>query len=248
MPVKFRADTLQGTLAHDKFYKRDKNMSPDSSRILIAEDQYLSRHLLERNLRNWGYQVTTVEDGEAAVRILESATPPSLAILDWTMPRLDGLEVCRRIRALIGQPYVYMILLTATTDEDAIATGLDAGADDYMIKPFNPDELHARIKVGQRVVQLERELTNHISELESALEDVKRLKPLLPICFYCKSVRDDADYWRAIDEYLHTETGADFSHGICPACAEKLQPEDRLLSFVAPVLLPRSLPEPRLER
>jgi DNA-binding response OmpR family regulator len=207
-------------------------MSLDSNRILIAEDHYVSRHLLERNLSNWGFDVSAAEDGESAVRILEAADPPPLAIIDWMMPGVDGLEVCRRIRALSERPYIYLVLLTAKSHKEEIATGLDAGADDYVIKPFDPDELRARLKVGQRVVELERQLAGRISELETAVAQVRRLKRLLPICMYCKSIRDDQDYWHEIEEYIHTETGADFSHGVCPACAKKikegtLSPEDR---------------------
>ena len=198
-------------------------MSSDSNRILIAEDHYVSRHLLERNLTNWGFEVTTAEDGEAAVKILEGEDAPPLAIVDWMMPRMDGLEVCRHVRALKDRPYIYLVLLTAKSHKEEIATGLEAGADDYVVKPFDPDELRARLKVGQRVVELERTLAKKIEDLQSALADVRKLKHLLPICMYCKSIRDDQDYWHQIEEYIHTETGADFSHGICPACMEKLK-------------------------
>jgi phosphoserine phosphatase RsbU/P len=197
-------------------------MSLESNRILIAEDHYVSRHLLERNLSNWGFEVQTAEDGEAAVRILESPEAPPLAIVDWMMPKMDGLEVCRRIREIKDRPYIYLVLLTAKSHKEEIATGLEAGADDYVIKPFDPDELRARLKVGQRVVELERQLARRVTDLEQTLAEVKKLKRLLPICMYCKSVRDDQDYWHEIEEYIHTETGADFSHGICPNCMSKL--------------------------
>jgi CheY-like chemotaxis protein len=200
-------------------------MNPESNRILIAEDHYVSRHLLERNLTNWGFQVISCEDGEAALRVLESADSPPIAIIDWMMPGVDGLEVCRRVRALNGRPYTYLILLTARNNKIEVAAGLESGADDYVIKPFDPHELHARLKVGQRVVRLERHLEHRVSDLETALADVKRLKRLLPICMYCKSVRDDRDYWHEIEAYVHTETGTDFSHGICPCCLEKLKKE-----------------------
>jgi len=197
-------------------------MSSAINRILVAEDHQVSRHLLERNLQNWGFEVVTAQDGKAAAEILEGPDSPSLAVLDWMMPRMDGLEVCKRVRQNRTGPYIYLLMLTAKSQKDEIATGLEAGADDYVIKPFDPDELRARLKVGQRVVELERTLEKRVQDLETALNDVKKLKSLLPICMYCKSVRDDRDYWRQIDEYIYTETGTDFSHGICPACLEKL--------------------------
>jgi len=173
---------------------------------------------------NWGFEVRTAEDGEAACALLEGPEPPSIAVIDWMMPKLDGLEVCRRVRRRTG-PYVYLVLLTAKSQKEEIAAGLEAGADDYVIKPFDPDELRARLKVGQRVVALERTLAKKVGDLEQALADVKKLKTLLPICMYCKRVRDDGDYWHQIEEYIHTETGTDFSHGICPNCMSKIQAE-----------------------
>jgi len=203
-------------------------MNSTLNRILVAEDHYVSRHLLERNLQNWGFDVVSAQDGRAAIEILEGPDAPSIAILDWMMPQMDGVEVCQRVRGKIGTPYIYLLLLTAKSQKDEIAAGLDAGADDYVIKPFDPDELRARLKVGQRVVELERTLEKRVLDLQTALNDVKKLKSLLPICMYCKSVRDDGDYWRQIDEYIYTETGTDFSHGVCPACLEKLR-KDGLL-------------------
>jgi sigma-B regulation protein RsbU (phosphoserine phosphatase) len=200
-------------------------MTSDSNRILIAEDHYVSRHLLERNLTNWGFEVLTAEDGEAAVEVLESDDAPPLAIIDWMMPRMDGLDVCKQIRARPSRPYIYLVLLTAKSHKEEIAAGLEAGADDYVIKPFDPDELRARLKVGQRVVELERQLARRVDDLELALAEVKQLKGLLPICMYCKSIRDDRDYWHQIEEYIHSETGTDFSHSICPTCLEKLKAE-----------------------
>jgi len=198
-------------------------MMPEPNRVLLAEDHYVSRLLLERNLSNWGYTVTTAEDGEEALSILESEDAPPLAILDWMMPKMDGMEVCTRVREQLNRPYVYMVMLTAKSRKDEIAEGLHAGADDYVIKPFDLDELQARLAVGVRVAELERALECKVRDMESAIADVKRLKGLLPICMYCKSVRDDQDYWHGIEEYIHQQTGTDFSHGICPSCMAKLQ-------------------------
>ena len=155
-------------------------MSVEANKILIAEDHYVSRHLLERNLTNWGFKVVTAEDGEAALKILNAEDAPCIAILDWMMPKLDGLEVCRQIRANRDRAYIYLLLLTAKGQKEEVAAGLDAGADDYVIKPFDPDELRARLKVGQRVVNLERTLARNVLELEQALDEARKLKALLP--------------------------------------------------------------------
>ena len=205
-------------------------MNSKTFSVLVAEDHHVSRHLLERNLMNWGFQVTTAENGEEAIDILNGKDAPTLAIIDWVMPRKDGLDVCRHVRNQTGRPYTYLVLLTAKSQREEIAAGLDAGADDYVIKPFDPDELRARLAVGQRVVELERMLAKKVDDLEIALSDVKKLKGLLPICMYCKSIRDDKDYWHQIEEYIHNETGADFSHGICPDCMSRLDKQTGHLS------------------
>jgi phosphoserine phosphatase RsbU/P len=195
------------------------------NRILVADDHRTTLHFLQRILESWGFEVIAVEDGEAALKILQAEDAPPLALLDRVMPKVDGAEVCALVRKRNHQPYIYMMLLTAMTKKHDIATGLEAGADDSVSKPFDADELGARIRVGQRVVMLERTLQRRVEELEKALADVKKLKQLLPICMYCKNIRDDRDYWRQIEEYIHTETGADFSHGICPDCMERVKAE-----------------------
>lgn len=190
-------------------------------KIVIAEDDNISRRLLEVTLTKWGYEVVSTGDGEAAWQVLQAETPPPLAILDWMMPRLDGVEVCRRVRQQTDRPYTYLILLTAKGSKDDLALGLEAGADDYVNKPFDHKELRARIRVGERTIALEQALAKKVSELETALAQVKQLKGLLPICMYCKKIRDDQDYWHRIESYIHKHTGTDFSHGICPECYEQ---------------------------
>jgi sigma-B regulation protein RsbU (phosphoserine phosphatase) len=200
-------------------------MNSSPTRILIAEDHHVSRHLLERNLVNWGFEVVTVEDGEAAANALEKDDAPPIALLDWMMPKMDGAQVCARVRQRQDRPYIYLIMLTAKSQKEDVANGLHSGADDHVIKPFDADELRARLNVGKRVVELERTLAKKVKDLQSALDDVKKLKGLLPICMYCKSIRDDQDYWHQMEEYIHTETGTDFSHGICPKCMAKITAE-----------------------
>ena len=175
-------------------------------------------HFLERILGSWEFEVETAEDGEQALQILESDNAPSIAILDWMMPKIDGATVCSRVRMMSDRPYTYLLLLSARGKKDELATGLNSGADDYVVKPYNAEELRARLKVGERVVALERELQRQVGELEAALAQVRQLKGLVPICMYCKNVRDDTNYWLRLEEYMHQEIGTDFSHGVCPNC------------------------------
>jgi two-component system, cell cycle response regulator len=126
-------------------------------RVLIADDDRLSALMLEANLKASGYEVTAVSDGGQAWEILKTDDRPQFAILDWMMPVMDGLEVCRKVRKA-GGPYTYILLLTGNTDPDSVVTGMDAGADDYIRKPFHPAELKARLRSGKRIVDLEEKL------------------------------------------------------------------------------------------
>jgi len=189
-------------------------------KILIAEDEKISRRILETTLIKDGHDVVAVEDGVKALDSVEKEVPDML-ITDWMMPDLDGVELCSRVRALDLPSYIYIIFLTALTQREKIIEGLDAGADDYITKPFERTELLARVRAGERVIQLERSLRKKNNELSEALACVKELKGLLPICMFCKKIRNDENYWQKVEEYLAEHTGADFSHSICPECLEK---------------------------
>jgi CheY-like chemotaxis protein len=196
--------------------------------ILIAEDDLVSRRALEVTLGKWGHQVQAVVDGAAAWEVLQSDNAPKLAILDWMMPKLDGVEICRRVRAEPRSEMTYLILLTAKGTREDVIAGLDGGADDYLIKPFNREELKARVQVGIRVVNLQSRLAQRVRDLEIALSRVKQLQGLLPICSYCKKIRNDGNYWQQIDAYFADHADAQFSHGICPGCYEAVvQPQLR---------------------
>ena len=187
-------------------------------RILIAEDEPTSRLLLEKTLEGWGHEVVVCVDGARAWEVLQLPDPPSLAVLDWLMPGLDGIDLCRRARDTRGLEGLYLILLTTRDSEDDIVAGLDAGANDYVTKPFSRRELHARIGVGQRVVELQSQLAARVAELEDALLRVRTLQGLLPICSYCKKIRDDDNYWQQVEGYIERHADVSFSHGICPDC------------------------------
>lgn len=193
-------------------------------KILIAEDEKTSRMVLEKILIKAGHLVIAVEDGLKALTSIQKEVPDML-ITDWMMPDLDGLELCRRVRELNLPGYVYIILWTALTQKENIIKGLDTGADDYITKPFDKTELLARVKAGERVIQLERSLRQKNKELSDALAQVKQLKGLLPICMFCKKIRNDKNYWQKIEDYIAKHSEVDFSHGICPECLEKQYPE-----------------------
>ena len=180
-------------------------------RILIADDDRTSTMLLSRTLEQWGFEVVLAHDGTTAWGHITGVAPPELAIVDWMMPGVDGIELCRRIRATPLRSPVYVILLTARTSRQDLVEGLDAGADDYLTKPFHPDELRARIRVGQRTLGL--------------IANIKKLTGLLPICSYCKRIRSDHDYWEQVESYITEHTDALFSHDICPSCLVKATEE-----------------------
>jgi sigma-B regulation protein RsbU (phosphoserine phosphatase) len=186
--------------------------------ILIAEDDPVTGEILARTLQRWHYNTMLVVDGAQAWDRLRTATDPMLAILDWMMPEMDGPDVCRRVRQELPLANRYLLLVTAREGRGDMVAGLDAGADDYIIKPFDPEELRARVAVGVRVLGLQQKLGERVAELQVALSNVKQLHGLLPICSYCKRIRGDDQYWQQVEGYIAEHSEAQFSHGICPAC------------------------------
>lgn len=207
--------------------------------ILLVEDDALGRMSLARFLEQQGHAMFLAQNGQDALDLFQSMRKTlDLAILDWMLPDLEGIEVCRRIRQAGLDPYIYLIMITARSDKIDIVAGLSAGADDYLVKPVNFDELQARLGVGARVLLLERQLRQNIRELESALAEVGQLRGLLPICSYCKNIRDDTDYWQSVETYLANRADVAFSHGICPECWTKhIEPQ------LAKIKEPPSAPE-----
>ena len=194
----------------------------DTTRILVADDDSVSLRVLQKMLENWGHEVVVAKNGTEAWQVLTTPEGPRLAVLDWMMPGMAGATICKRAREIPLDPPPYLILLTARNDSADIVAGLDAGANDYVTKPFRHAELRARVQVGMRVLDLQNRLAQRVQELEMALKQVKHLHGLLPICMYCKKIRDDKDYWQQVDAYISEHTDAEFSHGICPECYDKL--------------------------
>jgi phosphoserine phosphatase RsbU/P len=184
-------------------------------RILIVEDDLDSSEMLQVLLEQDGHEVTSARNG---VEGWDKFTRGnfSVVISDWLMPEVDGLELCRRVRKANKPQYCYVILLTALKGKASYIGAMNAGADDFVSKPYDPDELKARLIVADRIVKLK--------------EHVKRLEGVLPTCMYCKRIRDQREAWVGIEQYITQRTDASFSHGVCPDCYDNVvKPEiDRM--------------------
>jgi DNA-binding response OmpR family regulator len=191
-------------------------------RALVADDDRTTAALLRHTLERQGLEVVVVHDGAEAWAAIQRDPDIGLAVLDWNMPGLDGPEVCRRIRADATRAHLHVLLLTGREGRADVVIGLDAGADDYLSKPFDPEVFRARVDVGLRVLKLKERLAERVAELEVALSKVKQLRGLLPICSYCKHVRSDGNYWEQVEQYISAHSDMQFSHGICPACYDKV--------------------------
>ena len=172
-------------------------------RILIADDDPTASLILKTVLEKLGHEVRETLDGRQAWAAYKEEDHRML-ILDWMMPELDGLEVCERIRAENRTPYTYILMLTSLEGRGRYLEAMRAGADDFINKPADPDELEARLVVADRILRLQAE--------------VKTLESLLPICSYCKMIRDTEGKWHELSQYIADRTKTEFTHGICPPC------------------------------
>jgi phosphoserine phosphatase RsbU/P len=184
---------------------------PNVVPVLVVDDDPVSRAQFSALAQAAGYEVTLAVNGREAWDLFQVARIP-IVISDWYMPEMDGPELCRRIRVRTRQPYVYFILVTAKGGKQQYLAGMDAGADDFIAKPVDPDELRARLTVAERILGLRQEL--------------HQLEALLPICSYCKRIRNERDEWETLDSYLERRFDTQLSHGICPECyAKHVQPQ-----------------------
>lgn len=191
---------------------------------LVVEDDPIARAVLEATLRKLGHEPTALGDGEAAWELL-GRQPFRLIISDWMMPRVDGLELCRRVRARGGE-YVSFILLTGQTATVQNRTAaVEAGVDDFLSKPVNMDELWMRLHVAARILEFTRQ--------------VRQLQEFLPICSYCKKIREDENYWGRVEDYINSHTGAKLSHSICPDCYDRVVIPEMKASGITPPAGPR---------
>jgi DNA-binding response OmpR family regulator len=191
-------------------------------KILIAEDEFTTRMMVQVCLENWGYRVESVTNGEEALAQLQKPDAAHIAILDWEMPLLDGVEVCRRVKEMEVENPPYIILLTGRGSKTDIIRGFDAGADDYMTKPFNDDELRARTRVAERLVRTQSSLSESVVELREALNQLEMLESGVEICRTCRNIFNRYDgQWQSLDELLENNDNPHFIVSTCPHCIQR---------------------------
>jgi sigma-B regulation protein RsbU (phosphoserine phosphatase) len=185
----------------------DALLLPKRTRILVAEDDPISSTILRTVLEKLGYETVIARDGSEAWDAFDKE-PVRLIVSDWMMPGMDGLALCEKVRARSQTLYTYFILLTANhTNPENYALAAAAGVDDFLTKPIDREAIRMRLGVAERILKYTAE--------------IRRLKELIPICVYCRKVRDEHDYWERVETYIQKETGSRFSHGACPECYEK---------------------------
>jgi DNA-binding response OmpR family regulator len=176
-------------------------------KVLAVEDDPVAQLVLEAALKSLGHEAVLARDGESAWQTLNRDAALRVIVSDWRMPGVDGLELCRRVRGRRGD-YVSFILLTQlSATEENVDAALEAGVDDFLTKPVDVRELKIRLHAAKRLIGLTSEL--------------RQLEAILPICGYCKKIRDDQNYWQQLESYIHTHTGTAFSHGVCPDCHQR---------------------------
>lgn len=181
-----------------------KNIHVIIMRILIAEDDFVSEKILQLTLEREGHEVVVARNGTEAWEAFDKE-PVRVVVSDWMMPGLDGLEFVQKIRARPATDYTYVILLTALqTGRDNLRRAMEAGVDDFLSKPLDREVVVMRLRVAERILEYTRQ--------------IRLLKDLLPICMFCKRIRDDSNYWQQVESYIHAHTGSTFSHGVCPDC------------------------------
>ena len=184
---------------------------PNAITVLVVDDDPVSSAQFGALARAGGYDVKNAPNGREAWELLQLTRIP-IVISDWYMPEMDGPELCRRIRARTREPYVYFIMVTARGGKQQYLAGMEAGADDFIAKPVDPDELRARLTVAERILGLRKEL--------------RQLEVLLPICSYCKRIRNDKEEWESLERYIETHFEKLVTHSICPDCYTKyVQPQ-----------------------
>jgi AmiR/NasT family two-component response regulator len=198
-------------------------------RVLVVEDDYLVREMIQGLLEEVGFSFAGgVADGQEAVEVTRMLKP-DLVLMDIALPTIDGIEATRRIQEQCPTP---VVALTAFESPDLVSRASKAGVGAYLVKPINPQELERAITIAvarfndmMELRRLNTELQARTTALENTLAEIKVLKGLIPICAYCKKVRDDRGYWEKVEVYLKNNSEAEFTHCFCPDCCQKLYPD-----------------------
>lgn len=190
---------------------RDCEGKGDGVKILLADDDDVSRVLAARALSDAGYDVVHVSDGAQAWSVLDNSVAPRLLVLDWMMPHINGIELCRKIRTPPSGPAYYIILLTSKGEQSDILEGFEAGADDYLTKPFAKTELSARGHVGGRIVDLQKKPIIKNRALKNATNAVKKLQSNIPVCMYCRKINAEDNELQHLEVYIENETETQLS-------------------------------------
>ena len=207
-------------------------MVPDKKlRVVIAEDEYLILQDLEGTVRNAGYEpVGCAANGKQALELIATQMP-DVAILDIKMPLMGGLEAARNIR---DQFQIPVVIMTAYESSEFLDEAREAGVGAYLVKPPEVHRLQRAVALAvarhedlMEQKRLNRELTATIEKLQAAKDEITELREFLPICCYCKDIRDDKGYWHRVEEYIHTHLGSELTHGICPDCKKRIWNEEK---------------------
>lgn len=196
----------------------------DKGAVLVVDDRHADRTLLTEILVREGYHVRPVENGELALASVV-AQPPQLILLDIQMPEMDGFEVFRRLKAREESRDIPIMFISAATEMENKLTGLRLGAVDFVTKPFQREELLAKVRTHVELSLLRSQLAQQTADLRDALAKVRTLSGFIPICASCKKIRDDQGFWNQIERYISEHSDAQFSHGICPDCMQRLYPD-----------------------
>jgi DNA-binding response OmpR family regulator len=193
------------------------------NRILLVDDEEMVLQYLSKRLKKHHYDVVTCLSGEKALEKVK-ALDFDMVILDVILPGIDGYEVCRRLKSDKKTSGIMVLILSVRKTLEERLKGYEVEADDYITKPYDPEELLAKIQILLRLKTALDERDRFIYKLQEALSKVKTLSGLLPICSSCKKIRDDKGYWNQIEDYIREHSPADFSHSVCPVCAKRLYP------------------------
>ena len=177
-------------------------------KILIAEDDPVATKILKHALESFGHEVIRTANGLEAWDAFDR-DPVRIVVSDWSMPHMDGLSLCKKVRERTKTPYTYFMLLTVQeTRPENYDLATEAGVDDFLTKPLDRPTLRMRLRVAERILRFTTE--------------IRQLKDLIPICAYCRKIRNDDNYWKMVETYIGEQTGSNFTHGICPECSKVL--------------------------